>query len=59
MEYGIIFLIIGLLPLYINYKMAKDKNRNYKGWVLLAFFFGWLSTIILAVQTKLDKEIKY
>lgn len=41
-----------ILPMVLSYRMAKDYGRNKAAWVLLAFCFGWIPTIILLVVGK-------
>jgi len=36
-----------LLPFVANAKIAKDKGRNVKSWLLATVFLSWLATVVL------------
>ena len=55
----ILFSIFVVAPLVISYKVSKEKNRNYKLWVLLTFFFGWIATVIVLVLEKRARKPKF
>lgn len=43
----LIVVVLFLVPTVINYKIANKKHRNTVVWILLGFFPGWISTVIL------------
>jgi len=46
----IVFIVFfTIVPIFVTYKIAKDKNRNAAGWTIAAIFFGWIATIIIAI----------
>jgi biotin transporter BioY len=48
-------LIVWLLFAFICGWIAKEKNRNVGGWVVLGLLFGIISLIIVACLPKLNK----
>lgn len=46
---GIIGLIIWIVCLVANIKIAKAKNRRVGVWVVLSVFFSWITLIVNAV----------
>lgn len=59
MEIILLLIIFVVLPAYVNYRIAKDKNRNRRAWLLMGIVFSWWSTIILAVLTKKSGPVIY
>lgn len=49
MVVGIIGLIIWILCLIGNIKVAQAKGRRVGVWVVLSVFFSWIALIINAV----------
>ncbi|WP_294785907.1 hypothetical protein [uncultured Eubacterium sp.] len=50
---SIVMLIIWIVCLVLNIKIAKEKNRNVALWVVLSIFFSWITLIInLAMKPK-------
>ena len=45
----IVGLIIWILCLIGNIKIAQSKNRSVAAWVILSVFFSWIALIINAV----------
>ena len=46
---GIVGLIIWIICLIGNIKIAKAKNRSVVAWAILSVFFSWIVLIINAV----------
>lgn len=46
---SIIGLIIWILCLIGNIKLAQQKNRSVAVWVVLSIFFSWIALIINAL----------
>lgn len=46
---GIVGLIIWIVCLVANIKIAKAKNRRVVVWVILSVFFSWIALIVNAV----------
>ncbi len=46
---GIIGLIIWIVCLVANIKIAQAKNRRLAVWVVLSVFFSWITLIVNAV----------
>ncbi|MCD8132673.1 MAG: hypothetical protein LUE19_02315 [Clostridiales bacterium] len=42
----IVGIIVWILCLIGNYRLAKKKNRDVVKWVLLSVFFSWIVLII-------------
>ncbi|MCD8149589.1 MAG: hypothetical protein LUE92_08500 [Clostridiales bacterium] len=42
----IIGLIIWIVCLVLNIKIAQNKNRSVAAWVVLSVFFSWIVLII-------------
>ena len=49
MVVGIVGLIIWIVCLIANIKIAKAKNRRVAVWVILSVFFSWITLIVNAV----------
>lgn len=49
MGVGIVGLIIWIVCLIANIKIAKAKNRRVAVWVVLSVFFSWITLIVNAV----------
>ncbi|MCD7922496.1 MAG: hypothetical protein LUG27_08740 [Clostridiales bacterium] len=45
----IIGLIIWIVCLVLNIRIAQRKNRNLALWVVLSVFFSWITLIVNAV----------
>lgn len=64
MDFWLIFGIIygiatWIANMFLCHRLAESKNRSSGGWVAFAFFFGILSTLILAGLDKLTEEERY
>lgn len=46
---SIIGLIIWIVCLVANIKIAKNKGRNLVVWVILSILFSWITLIVNAV----------
>lgn len=54
-----VILIFWILPMAVSHKIAKQKNRNYRAWVVIAIFIGWLAPLILVLTSRRDEEVTY
>lgn len=49
MVVGLVGLIIWIICLVGNIKIAKAKNRSVVAWAILSVFFSWIVLIVNAV----------
>ena len=56
---SIVGLIIWIVCLIANIKLAKQKNRSVAAWVVLSIFFSWIALIILAILKPLPPKDMY
>lgn len=50
----IIGIIIWILCLWGNYKLAVKKHRNVAAWIILSVFFSWIVLIFNAILPSKD-----
>lgn len=47
------------LPMWITYRLAKEKHRNHRLWTISVLFFSWFSVILVTLLTKRSETIAY
>ena len=56
----LIFLFVAwcIAPMFICHYLAKEKGRDSGGFVVLAFFFGWIAVLVVAcMQDSMRKTL--
>ena len=56
----LLFLFIAwcIAPMFVCHHLAKEKGRDAAGFVVLAFFIGWIAVIIVAcMQDSISKTL--